>query len=257
MDLHLTGRTAVVTGASKGIGLAITGQLVREGVRVVAAARTVTPELAALGVTTVCVDLATPEGPIRLADSALATLGGVDLLVNNVGGAERFTPFLDLTDDDWQHAFEWNFFSAVRMCRALLPSLIDRGGVIVNISAGAARIPGSPIDYSAAKAALTNFGRLLAEEVGPAGVRVNTVSPGITRTRVWEGPDGVGAQLAKAAGVDQATFLDGVPAATGITTGRLVEPTEVAALVAWLASDHARSVTGADYRIDGGAVKVV
>lgn len=255
MDLHLTGKTAVVTGASKGIGLAITRQLVEEGARVVAAARTVTPELAALTATPVCVDLATPEGPARLAASALATLGGVDVLVNNVGGAERFVPFLDLPDSDWQAAFEWNFFSAVRMCRALLPSLIERRGTIVNISSGSSRIPGGPIDYSAAKAALTNLGKMLAEEFA-GKVRVNTVSPGATRTRVWEG-DGVGAQLAAAAGVDQATFLKGLPDATGITTGKLVEPAEIAALVAWLASPHAASVTGADYVIDGGAIKTV
>lgn len=255
MDLHLTGKTAVVTGASKGIGLAITQQLVDEGVRVLGAARTVTPELARQGVTTVCVDLTTSDAPARLASSAVATLGSVDLLVNNLGGAERFVPFAEVTDADWHAAFELNFFSAVRLCRALLPSLIEQQGSIVNISAGAARIPGSPIDYSAAKAALTNFGRLLAEELA-GKVRVNTVSPGITRTRVWEG-DGVGAQLAAAAGVDQATFLKSLPAATGITTGKLVEPAEVAALVAWLASPHAASVTGADYRIEGGAIKAV
>lgn len=256
MDLHLSGKTAVVTGASKGIGLAITAQLLAEGVRVIGASRTVTPELAALSVPTVCVDLTVPDGPARLADSALTTLGGVDLLVNNVGGSERFVPFLDLPDTAWQEAFELNFFTAVRLCRALLPSLVERRGTIVNISSGSARIPGGPIDYSAAKAALTNFSKMLAEEFGPQGVRVNTVSPGITRTRVWEG-DGVGAQLAAAAGVDQTTFLAGLPAATGTTTGRLAEPTEIATLVAWLASDHAASVTGTDYLVDGGAVKTV
>ncbi|HEY9475569.1 MAG TPA: oxidoreductase [Mycobacteriales bacterium] len=256
MDLHLAGRTAVVTGASKGIGLAITAQLLAEGVRVIGASRTVTPELAGLGVPTVCVDLTTADGPARLADSALTTLGGIDILVNNVGGSERFLPFLEVTDADWQDAFNLNFLSAVRLCRALLPSLCERRGSIVNISSGSARIPGGPLDYSAAKAALTNVSKMLAEEFGPRGVRVNTVSPGITRTRVWEG-DGVGAQLASAAGVDQATFLAGLPAAAGVTTGRLVEPVEIASLVAWLVSDHAASVTGADYLVDGGAVKTV
>ncbi|HEX5496322.1 MAG TPA: SDR family oxidoreductase [Mycobacteriales bacterium] len=255
MDLHLRGKTAVVTGASRGIGLAITAQLLDEGARVIGAARTVTPELAALGVPAVCVDLATPDGPNRLAESALTTLGGVDILINNVGGAETLKPFVEVTDEDWAAAFEWNFLSAVRLCRALLPNLVERHGCIVNISSESARIPGGPVDYSAAKAALTNLGKLLAEEYA-GRVRVNTVSPGITRTRVWEG-DGMGAQLAAAAGVDQATFLAGLPAATGTITGRLVEPAEIATLVAWLVSDHAASVTGADYYIDGGAIKTV
>lgn len=255
MDLHLAGKTAVVTGASKGIGLAITARLQAEGVRVMGASRTVTAELAELGVPTVCVDLASAEGPVRLATSALATLEGVDVLVNNVGGSERFVPFLEVSDDDWREAFDLNFFSAVRLCRALLPNLVERHGVIVNVSSGSARIPGGPVDYSAAKAALTNLGKMLAEEFSGT-VRVNTVSPGVTRTRVWAG-DGVGAQLAQAAGVDQETFLASLPAATGTTTGRLVEPAEIASLVAWLASDLAASVTGRDYLVDGGAVKTV
>ncbi|MYV97388.1 SDR family oxidoreductase [Streptomyces sp. SID3343] len=264
MDLHLTGKTAVVTGASRGIGLAVVEALTAEGVRVVAGARTVTPELKRTGATAVSVDLSEADGPARLIERACAELGGdIDVLVNNVGGgdaggdgASQTSGFLAFTDRQWAQAIDLNFLAAVRTTRAALPHLIRTRGAIVNVSSNGARMPhAGPTPYTTAKAALTALGKALAEEFGPHGVRVNTVSPGPVRTAMWEAPDGYGAELAKAMGLEQEQLLAALPATMGMTTGRFVEPAEVAALVTYLASPLAGSTTGADHVVDGGSIK--
>ncbi|MFF8959756.1 SDR family oxidoreductase [Streptomyces sp. NPDC014894] len=263
MDLRLSGKTALVTGASRGIGLAVVSLLAAEGVRVVAGARTVGAALRETGAIPVVVDLSTPDGPARLVERATAELGGdLDVLVNNVGGGDsgegQTGGFLSFTDEQWRSAFDLNLMAAVRTTRAALPGLVRRRGAVVNISSNGARAPhAGPVAYTTAKAALTALGKALAEEFGPLGVRVNTVSPGPVRTSLWEGPDGYGAALARAAGVTREELLAGLPSAMGMTTGRLVEPAEVAALVAHLASPLAGSVNGADHLVDGGAVKTV
>ncbi|MDT3439752.1 MULTISPECIES: SDR family oxidoreductase [unclassified Pseudofrankia] len=259
MDLGLAGRTAVVTGASKGIGLAVVRALAAEGVRVTAAARKVTPRLAALGdaVTQVAVDLTTPAGAGLLATQA----GATDILVNNLGGVTddsmRAQGFLAIPDESWQQTFELNLFSAVRVTRALLPGLLERRGVVITISSIGARAAFQPVDYGTAKAALTNLSKALAEEFGARGLRALTVSPGPTRTRNWADEDGYAGQLARANGVTLDEFLAEVPGRMGITTGRLTEPEETAALVAFLASPQAGNLTGADYIADGGVLKTV
>ncbi|MFJ8228501.1 oxidoreductase [Streptomyces sp. NPDC094448] len=258
MDLDLASKTAVVTGAGRGIGLATVRALTAEGVRVVGAARTPTAELKATGAHTVAADLSTAEGVAVLIGEALGTLGGIDLLVNNVGGVDDLDPcgFLDTDDAHWFRAFDLNLLSTVRATRAALPSLIERRGSIVNVSSISARQPATgPVAYSAAKAALTALGKSLAEEFGPLGVRVNTVSPGAVRTPVWADPDDYGGKVAAGAGMDHATFLEQMPPAFGITSGRITEPEEVAALITFLLSDAARNITGADHIIDGGAIK--
>ncbi|SEL83385.1 SDR family NAD(P)-dependent oxidoreductase [Nonomuraea pusilla] len=262
MDLRLEGKTAVVTGASRGIGLAIVSALTAEGMRVVAGARTVTPELKETGATAVAVDLSTPGGPAELIARAGEELGGIDLLVNNVGGGDggagQFDGFLGFDDETWRQTYELNFFSAVRATRAALPSLMERGGSVVNLSSVGARVPHSgPVPYTTAKAALTALGKALAEEFGPKGVRVNTVSPGPVLTSLWNGPGGYGAALAERLGVPLEDLLAGLPSTMGTTTGRFVAPEEIAALVAWLASPYAASVNGADYVVDGGTIKTV
>ncbi|MEV0697144.1 oxidoreductase [Saccharopolyspora sp. NPDC050389] len=258
MDLVLAGKTALVTGASRGIGLAVASALAAEGMRVVAAARTITPELAETGATGITADLSTPDGPAALVEQAVAAAGELDLLVNNVGGGDGglLAGFADLTEEHWQQTFDLNFFSAVRTTRAALPSLLRNRGAIINISSIGARAPHSgPMPYTTAKAALTAFSKALATEVGPQGVRVNTVSPGPVRTSLWEAEDGHGAAIADSLGVRLDELLAQLPAEAGMTTGRLVEPAEVAALVAFLASPHAASTAGTDHLIDGNAIK--
>jgi NAD(P)-dependent dehydrogenase (short-subunit alcohol dehydrogenase family) len=259
MDLHLSGRTAVVTGASKGIGLAITRALAAEGVSVVAGARTVTAELSDLAARTsvhpVKVDLATPDGPARLIEEAVARTGAPDILVNNVGAVRpRTGGFLSVSDDDWAAAMTINFLSAVRATRAVLPHLIDRGsGVIVTVNSVNARLPDPlVIDYSAAKAALASFSKSLSKEVARHGIRVTTVSPGPVATELWLGPGGVAATVAGAAGASPEEVAH--KAAGDSVTGRFTEPHEVADLVLLLASDRAANITGTDVAIDGGLI---
>jgi NAD(P)-dependent dehydrogenase (short-subunit alcohol dehydrogenase family) len=248
-------RTVLVTGASRGIGLATARAFIAQGARVIGVARTITPELTATGAYTVAADLTTPDGVSRLIQQA----GDLDVLVNNVGGGDGASAvhgFLDVDDAEWRSFFDVNFFTAVRITRAALPALIARRGVIVNVSSIGARVPSAgPVAYNTAKAALTALGKALAEEFGQAGVRVVTVSPGPVRTAVWEAPGGLGAQLAAAANTGHKEFLAQVPAVMGMTTGRFAEPDEVAGLIAYLASPQAASITGADFLIDGGLVK--
>jgi NAD(P)-dependent dehydrogenase (short-subunit alcohol dehydrogenase family) len=260
MNLNLASKTAVVTGASRGIGLATVRTLMAEGARVVGAARTITPELKDTGAHAVSADLSTADGVTTLMNTALAELGGIDLLVNNVGGGDDVQPvgFLDTDDTQWARIFDVNLLSAVRASRAALPSLVERRGAIVNVSSINSRLPAAgPVAYSAAKAALAALGKSLAEEFGPRGVRVNTVSPGVVRTAIWEDPEGFGGKVAASAGAEHAAFLEQIPQAFGITTGRITEPEEVAALIAFLLSDVVGNITGADYVIDGGTVKTL
>ncbi|MFE4758595.1 SDR family NAD(P)-dependent oxidoreductase [Streptomyces mirabilis] len=259
MDLNLDSKTAVVTGASRGIGLAIVKGLVAEGVRVVGVARSVTPELKDAGAIPVAADLGTAEGVSVAFDAAATELGGIDLLVNNVGGGDlKVQGFLDTDDEQWAHLIDVNLLSTVRATRIALPSLIERKGAIVNISTVAAHLPGlGPVAYASAKAAVTALGKALAEEFGPQGVRVNTVSPGFVRSSIYDSPENFGGKIASAFGMDIPTFIEKAPGALGITTGRFVEPAEIAAAVVFLLSGAAASITGADYLVDGGMLKAV
>ncbi|GAB1824575.1 oxidoreductase [Herbidospora sp. RD11066] len=256
MDLNLKDQVAVVTGASRGIGLAITRTLVQEGVRVIAGARHRTPELAELsGVEVVEADLSTPAGP---ADLVAAAHGRIDILVNNVGAVTpRLTGFLDVTDDQWLQSLNLNLMAAIRTTRAALPSMIEAGhGSIVTVSSVNAFLPDQlVIDYSAAKAALTNFSKALSKEVGAHGIRVNTVSPGPVTTDLWLGEKGMAATVGQAKGADPGGVAESVAAQA--ETGRFTHPQEVADLVVFLASDRAGNVTGTDFVIDGGLTKTL
>lgn len=262
MDLHLTGKVAVVTGASKGIGLDITRALVAEGVRVVAGAREGSAELAELASTApvhpVLVDLTSREGPGRLVEEAVTVFGGIDVLVNNVGAlVPRLGGFLAVTDEDWDWTLSINFLSAVRTTRAALPHLLRKtASTIVTVCSVNAVLPDpAVIDYSAAKGALLNLSKSLSKEFGHRGVRVNTVSPGPVETALWLGDDGVASTVATAAG----STPDAVAkeAVSGTATGRFTHPQEVADVVLLLASGRAGNVTGTDVVIDGGLIPTV
>ncbi|MEU5875992.1 SDR family oxidoreductase [Spirillospora sp. NPDC047279] len=266
MDLQLSGRVAVVTGASKGTGLAITRTLLDEGAKVVAASRKSSPELDALagpGLVHVAVDLMDPDAPARVVRRAVETFGGLDILVNNAGGPPpgvalpRFG-FLTPTDDDWRQMLEFNLLSAVRAIRAAIPAMLERGGgAIVNVSSGNARRP-PPMnyDYNAAKAGLNTLTKGLSEEFGPQGIRVNTVSPGPVRTAWWTEEGGAADILAGATGADRDAVLDRVaPEMMNLVTGRLVKPEEIADAVALLVSPRSGSTTGSEYAVDGGFLK--
>lgn len=258
MNLDLDGRTAIVTGASRGIGLAIVRTLAAEGAHVVAGARRSSEELAALadggGVEFVAVDLSVAGQADLLVSAALAH-GGVDVLVNNVGAATtRLDGFLAVTDEQWLASFTVNLLAAVRTTRAVLPTMLAAGrGSIVNTGSVNAFLPDlAVIDYCAAKAALANFGKALSKEVGPKGIRVNTVSPGPVETDLWLGAGGVARTVAEATGGDPAAVA--ARAAADSVTGRFTRPQEVADLVAFLAGDRAANMTGADVTIDGGLI---
>lgn len=248
MDLDLKGRVAVVTGASRGIGFAIVQELLAEGVHVVAGARNV-EALHGTSATPVEVDLSTPAGPRELIEQAVAQHGGVDFLINNVGGARLHAGgFGSVTDEDWEWHFQTNFMSAVRATRAALPALTERQGAIVNISSINAHRPGGSIpEYSALKAALNNLAKQWAVELAPHNVRVLTVSPGPIITDLQMGPQGVAGFLGR-------SYEEHLAAADWVPMNRYGTAPEVAATVAFLLSGRSGYTTGAEVLIDGGFV---
>src|SRR3954449_3955491 len=187
MNLKLDDKVAVVTGASKGIGLAIAKTLAAEGAQVVAGARS-TGALEDLDrVTPVAVDLVAPEGPATLVGEAIARHGRLDVLVNNVGGVKlRLEGFLKVTDADFEASMQLNFYAAMRATRAAVAAFVEQGGggTIVNVASVNSFFhpDGGVIDYGAAKAAQLNFSKALAAELGPQGIRINSVSPGPVET---------------------------------------------------------------------------
>jgi NAD(P)-dependent dehydrogenase (short-subunit alcohol dehydrogenase family) len=259
MDLELRDSVAVVTGASKGIGLAVVEELVAEGALVVAGARTISALEGLEHVTPLAVDLTDPEGPGRLIAHAIERHGKVDVLVNNVGAAHiHLDGFLALSDADFEASMQINFYSALRATRAAVTDMLGRGepGAIVNVASVNAffQPDGGVIDYGAAKAAMVNFAKALSQELAPKGIRINNVSPGPVETDLWLGEDGVAATVARATGSEPGDVRAGL-IASGMPTGRFSTPREVATLVALLASPRTGNVTGSSFVIDGGLVK--
>jgi NAD(P)-dependent dehydrogenase (short-subunit alcohol dehydrogenase family) len=257
MDLHLTDKVAVVTGANKGIGLAITEALVDEGAWVVAGSLT-TENLDGLDrVTPVAVDLTAEDAPALLVQKALHEHGRLDVLVNNVGAVRiRVDGFLATSDEEFEWALKMDFFTGLRATRAALGPMLEQGsGSIVNIaSVNSFFQPDSAtVDYGVAKAAVVNLSKSLSQEFGPKGIRVNCVSPGQVSTDLWLGEHGVAATIGDATGVDADTVR--ATATAAIATGRFTTPEEVATLVTILASDRMGNVTGVNYVIDGGLIK--
>jgi NAD(P)-dependent dehydrogenase (short-subunit alcohol dehydrogenase family) len=259
MDLGLAGRLAVVTGASRGIGLAIVRALAASDVRVIAGSRRTSSELDELArdgqVRVAELDLGQPDAPGRL--TALAG-DQIDILVNNVGSAPaRAGGFLSITDEDWQATLTLNLLAAVRATRAALPAMQAAGrGAIVSICSVNARLPDPAVlDYSAAKAALASFSKSLSKEVGAHGIRVNTISPGPVATDLWLGQSGVAQTVSQATGARPEDVER--QAAQQMVTGRFTRPEEVADLALFLASDRAANITGADFVVDGGLLQTL
>jgi len=255
---EFAGRRVVVTGGTKGAGAAVAARFAAAGARTLTAARSAPQDLEE-GTLFVPADLTTEEGIGTLAEAVLSSLGGVDILVHCLGGSA--TPgggFRAATEGFWQQELAVNLLPAVRLDRLLVPGMIERGeGVVIHMASIQRRLPlpESTIAYAAAKAALASYSKSLSKELGPAGVRVNTVSPGWIMT---EAADRLVKRLATGSGTDEDAARRGVmDALGGIPIGRPAWPEEVAELVAFLASDRAASIHGAEYVIDGGTIPTV
>jgi len=245
VDLGLSGRLCVVTGSTGGIGLETAKLLVAEGARVVTCGRSDAPGIGE--VLHVRVDLSAPDAPARVIGEA----GPVDVLVNNVGGTE-ITSFEDVSDGEWEQAWQLNVMSYVRAIRAALPGMRARHrGAIVNVSSTAGKRPSTGMPhYSVTKAAVLSLSRLVADVYAKDGIRCNAVTPGPTATAAWLGEGGL---------ADQQGDRDEVLArvASGRPLGRLAEPEEIASVIAFLCSDRASYVTGAAWSVDGGTVPII
>jgi NAD(P)-dependent dehydrogenase (short-subunit alcohol dehydrogenase family) len=256
-DHEFSGKRVLVTGGSQGIGAAVAARLRGAGATVLAVARRWPRELADDGLF-VAADIATASGCALVVEAVRARLGGIDVIVHVVGGSSAPAGgFAALDDGEWQHALELNLFPAVRLDRALLPGMLERGaGVILHISSIQRRLPlfEATLAYAAAKAALTNYSKGLSNEVGPKGVRVNTIAPGFIETSAAER---LIQRLADGGITEDAARQSLMDSLGGIPIGRPGRPEEVAELVAFLASDRAASIHGSEYVIDGGTIPTV
>jgi NAD(P)-dependent dehydrogenase (short-subunit alcohol dehydrogenase family) len=255
LQIDLAGKRALVTGGTRGIGKGIADRLRAAGATVVVAARSA-PRTQSLQVITA--DITTADGSATIAERTLAILGGVDIVVHNVGGSQLSPGSVtNLTDDDWNQAFQINLFGAVRLDRALVPSMIaGQGGVIIHITSVQRRLPmPGTAPYAAAKAALANYSKALSDELAPNGIRVNSVCPGFIET---EAAAAFVSEHAAALQISiDAARAQVIKSIGGIPLGRTGDPTDVGDLVAFLASDHARYLTGTEYLIDGGSTRTV
>jgi 3-oxoacyl-[acyl-carrier protein] reductase len=260
VDLGLRDRVCVVTGSTGGIGLATARLLAEEGARVVVAGRDSERVEAARRATgaalAVVCDLAEPAAPEALIGEVVARVGSVDCLVNNVGVAYQIR-FEDVLDAQWDAMWQLNVMSYVRAVRAVLPSMRERGaGVIVNVASTSGKRPSPSMpNYSVTKAAVLSLSRLVADTYAGDGIRCNAVAPGPTATEAWLGAGGLADQQAERSGASRDEVLAAVGA--GRPLGRLAEPEEIAAVIAFLCSDRASYVTGAAWSADGGTVPII
>ena len=248
MDLGLEGKRCLVTGSTGGIGLEVTRQLLGEGARVVTCGRRPAP---GAGETAhVTIDLSHPGEPERAVAATAEALGGLDVLVNNVGLA-RIARFEEVLDDEWDSYWQLNVMSYVRATRAALPHLLEGGGAIVNVSSTAGKRPSTGMPhYSVTKAAVLSLSRLIADLYAGQGVRCNAVTPGPTETDAWLGEGGLAEQQG-----DREEVLARVR--SGRPLGRMARAEEIASVVVFLCSERASYVTGAAWSADGGTVPII
>ena len=256
--IQLNGKIALVTGGTRGIGKAIANKLHSLGATLIVTARTA-PEENPNGYYFIPADIAQPEGAKIIAGEILEKFGKIDIIVNNAGAnLSMGGSFNTLTDEHWNDDFQLNLMAAVRINKALLPTMIEqKAGVIINISTYAAQQPiwDMTMTYSAAKAALNAYTKALANEVGPKGVRVNAVSPGVVKTPLMQE---FIENIAVSSNISADDAFKTVMKRVGeVPLGRMSEPEEIADLVAFLASSESRYITGANYLIDGGLSPVV
>jgi NAD(P)-dependent dehydrogenase (short-subunit alcohol dehydrogenase family) len=254
-DLELCGRRALVTGGTKGVGAAVVAVLSENGARVVTTARSM-PHDPVADVHYIAADITTAAGCGLVAEDTLAHLGGIDVIVNVLGGSQAPAGgFTALDDAEWTKEIDLNLMPAVRLDRTLLPTMLAQGsGVIVHVTSIQHQLPlpESTIAYAAAKAALSTYSKALSKEVTPKGIRVVRVSPG------WVETDAA-VSLAERVAANAGTDYEGgkriiMQSLGGIPLGRPAKPREVAELIAFLASPRAGAITGTEYVIDGGTV---
>jgi NAD(P)-dependent dehydrogenase (short-subunit alcohol dehydrogenase family) len=254
-NLELNGLRALVTGGTKGIGQAVVSLLRDEGATIISTARSI-PDVVLSNVQFIKADLSTAEDCSALASEVLQQLGGVDIIVNVMGGSNAPSGgFSVLDDEQWLKELNQNLMAAVRIDRALLPSMLEqKKGVIIHVTSiqHVLPLPESTTAYAASKAALSTYSKSLSKEVTPKGVRVVRVSPGWVET---EASVDMANRLAEGAGTDyeggKQIIMDSLG---GIPLGRPAKPKEVAELIAFLASPRAASITGTEFTIDGGTV---
>jgi NAD(P)-dependent dehydrogenase (short-subunit alcohol dehydrogenase family) len=257
-EQDISGKTALVTGGTKGIGKAIAARLAAAGATVIVTARNPSEE-ADYPYHFIAANLSKREDVIKVADEITTRYGGVDLLINNMG-ANTFPGggFSALSDEHWDQALQINLLSSVRLDRALLPKMLERkSGVIIHISSTTGQFPiwESTIAYTSAKAALNAYSKSLSDEVAPRGIRVVTVSPGLTKT---EAMSTFLDDLARQAGISSEEMTQNLfNRVGGVPLGRMAQPEETAELVYFLVSPRASYITGANYFIDGGNFPVV
>ncbi|HXI70521.1 MAG TPA: SDR family oxidoreductase [Verrucomicrobiae bacterium] len=254
---EFSGKRVLVTGGTKGAGKAIAERFQRGGATVIVTARSVPEEKTDNHF--IQADVSAVEGTTKVISEILNRFQGIDVIVHNVGGTSAPSGgFITVTDEIWQQNLNENLFPAVRLDRGLLPSMIERGsGVIIHVSSIQRTLPlyDSTLAYAAAKAALTNYSKGLSNEVSPKGIRVVTVSPGFIET------DAATRMIQRMADKDKSDYAAArqklMDMLGGIPLGRPNQPSEVAELVVFLASDRASAITGTEYVIDGGTIPTI